>query len=123
MNALLWILQVVLALHTVAGAMWKFAGKTNPSLAAIPHGIWQAMIVVELLCAVALILPAFKKSLGRLAPMAAAVLAAEMLIFTAAHLASGHAVPGEIGYWLVVAAICGFVAYGRRSLKPILAAA
>ena len=61
MNVLLWILQILLALHTIMGALWKFshsAEQTMPSLKAIPHGVWLAMSLIELLCAVALILPA-----------------------------------------------------------------
>jgi hypothetical protein len=34
-----------------------------PSLKTIPHGVWLAMSVIELLCALALILPAFNKPL------------------------------------------------------------
>lgn len=45
MNIGLWILQVLLALHTVMGSVWKFSNseQTVPSLSAIPHGIWLAM--------------------------------------------------------------------------------
>jgi hypothetical protein len=42
MNILLWILQILLALHTAMGAVWKFshsAEQTMPSLKAIPHGV------------------------------------------------------------------------------------
>ena len=62
MNILLWVLQILLALHTVMGAVWKFsnsAEQTVPSLKAIPHGVWLAMSVFELLCSLGLILPAF----------------------------------------------------------------
>ena len=46
MNIAFWILRVLLALHTLAGAAWKFsksAGETMPSLAAIPNGVWHAL--------------------------------------------------------------------------------
>ena len=118
MNVLFWILQVVLALHTISGALWKFS-HSRPSLSAIPHGAWLAMSVIELLCALALILPAFKKSLGKLAPMAATFIAAEMLLFSGLNVASGQGKSGEIAYWLVVAAICAFIAYGRFVLRPL----
>ena len=116
MNILLWVLQVLLALHTIMGAVWKFshsAEQTMPSLSAIPPGVWLAMSVIELLCALALILPAFNKSLGNLATIAAAIIAAEMLLFCGLHLYSGDANYGPMIYWLVVAAICAFIAYGR----------
>jgi hypothetical protein len=121
MNILLWILQVLLAVHTAIGAVWKFsnsAEQTMPSLGAIPNGAWLAMSVIELLCAVGLILPAFNKSLAFLAPVAAVIIAAEMLLFSILHIYSGDANYGPIAYWLVVAAVCAFIAYGRFVLRP-----
>lgn len=121
MNILLWILQVLLALHTAAGAVWKFshtAEQTMPSLKAIPDGLWLALSVVELLCALALLLPALKKSLGNLVPVAAATIAAEMALYCGLHLSSGDAGFGPVVYWLVVAALAGFISYGRSVLKP-----
>ncbi len=121
MNILFWVLQILLALHTVMGAVWKFshsAEQTMPSLKAIPNGVWLAMGILELLCALALILPAIYKPLGVLAPIAAVCIAAEMLVFCGLHLAFGHADIGPMIYWLVVAAFCAFIAYGRFVLKP-----
>ena len=121
MNVLLWILQVLLALHTAIGAVWKWSNsqQTMPSLGAIPHGVWLGLSVVELLCVVALIVPALSKRLAILAPIAAAFVAAEMLFFSGVHLASGSTSIGPLVYWLVVAAICAFIVYGRLVLKPI----
>lgn len=122
MNILLWVLQILLALHTAIGAVWKFshsAAQTMPSLGAIPHAGWIAMSVVELVCAACLVLPIFNKSLAVLAPVAAIVIAAEMLLFCGLHLASGSGERGPIVYWLVVALVCAFVAYGRLVLSPI----
>ena len=113
MNILLWILQILLALHTVVGALWKFSGQTVPSLKAIPHGVWLTMGVVELLSSLCLILPAFVRPLAILAPVAAAVIAGEMLLFTGLHIYSGDPNHGPIIYWLVVAVLCAFIAYGR----------
>lgn len=121
MNILLWVLQILLALHTGIGAGWKFfnSEQTVPSLNAIPHGVWLAMSVVELLCSVCLILPAFSASLGILAPIAAACIAAEMLLFSGLHIYSGDANYGPMIYWLVVAAVCAFIAYGRWVPAPV----
>lgn len=121
MNIALWILQVLLAVHTIIGAVWKVSNseQTVPSLAAIPHGVWLALIVVELLCALGLILPRFNKDLGILAPLAALCIAAEMLLFCGVHLLSGNTNYGPLIYWLVVAGICAFIAYGRFVLKPL----
>lgn len=122
MNILLWVLQILLALHTVVGAVWKFshsAEQTMPSLKAIPQSVWQTMSVLELLCALALVVPAFHKPLAILAPIAALCIAAEMLIFCGVHLNSGDKSYGPMMYWLVVAVLCGFIAYGRFVLKPL----
>jgi hypothetical protein len=115
------VLQILLALHTVMGAVWKFSHseQTVPSLKAIPHEVWLAMSVFELLCSLALIVPAFNRSLAILAPVAAACIAAEMLLFSGLHLYSGEANYGPVIYWLVVAALCAFIAYGRLVLKPL----
>ncbi len=123
MNILLWTLQILLALHTATGAAWKLSNSEQsvPSLAAIPHGIWMALIGIELLCAVGLLLPAVKKRLGNLAPAAAIAIGAEMLAFSIVHAASGSSQHSEVIYWVVVAAICAFIAYGRLVLKPVRA--
>jgi hypothetical protein len=76
------------------------------------------MSVFELLCSLGLILPAFSKPLAILVPVAAACIAAEMLLFSGLHIYSGDANYGPMIYWLVVAAICAFLAYGRWVLEP-----
>jgi hypothetical protein len=120
MNIILWVLQVVLALHTAIGAVWKFSNseQTLPSLKAIPHGAWLAMGAFELILAVGLILPVFGASFGTLAPIAALCIAAEMLLFTGLHAQSSSSEHGQVIYWLVVAALCAFVAYGRLVVAP-----
>lgn len=121
MNSLLWILQVLLALHTLVGAVWKFSNSEQavPSLNAIPHGVWLAMIGLELLCSLGLFLPVVYRPLAILAPIAAALIALEMLLFSGVHLYSGSADYGHLVYWLVVAALCAFIVYGRVALKPL----
>lgn len=121
MNIFLWVLQILLGIHTLMGAMWKFSNSEQSvqSLNAIPHGGWIAMSVIEILCTLGLILPSFTKNTGILAPIAAVVIAAEMLLFCGIHLASGDPNYGPMIYWLVVAAFCAFIAYGRFVLSPL----
>jgi hypothetical protein len=123
MNILLWVLQILLALHTVAGAVWKFSNseQTVPSLHALPHEVWLALIGLEFLCALGLIAPALSKRLELLAPVAAAAVGAEMLLFSGVHLVSGEADHSQLTYWLVVAAVCGVIAYGRLARKTVRA--
>ncbi|WP_413943856.1 DoxX family protein [Bdellovibrio sp. HCB-162] len=121
MNIFLWVLQVLLALHTAVGAVWKFshsAEQTMPSLKAIPSGVWMGMAILELICSVLLILPVLNKSWGISTSVGAIIIAAEMLLFCGLHLVSGEENFGPMVYWLVVAAICAFIAYGRLVLKP-----
>jgi hypothetical protein len=120
MNVVLWILQVLLALHTTMGAVWKYSNSEQrvPSLQAIPHGAWLTLGVLELVCCVGLVLPAVGKPLAILAPVAAACIAAEMLLFCGLHLRSGVSEHGPMVYWVVVAVFSGFVAYGRFVLQP-----
>lgn len=116
MNILLWILQVLLALHTAFGGLWKFTNPPQtsvPTLALIPNPVWVTLGVFELLVAVAFILPAFKKSWNGLIVGAALFVVVEMLLYSVIHLASGHPLNGSVGYWLVVAAVSAFLARGR----------
>ena len=116
MNIFLWVLQVLLAIHTAMGAIWKFshsAEKTMPSLGVIPGGVWLSMSVLELIVSLCLILPALYKPLGILAPIGAMIIAAEMLLFCGLHLYSGDTSYSPIIYWLVVAVVCAFITYSR----------
>jgi hypothetical protein len=120
-NVFLTILQICLALHTALGAAWMSSNseKAMPTLGAIPHEVWVSMTGLELLCAIALIVPIFERRAAILTPIAAAFVAAEMLYFSGVHIASGSTSIGPVVYWLVVAAVCAFIVYGRLVLKPI----
>ena len=121
MNIVLWILQILMAAHTLIGGLWKFSNPVAelPSLAVIPQWLWLAIGVLEIFFALGLILPLFKKSLGQIISVAALAIVAEMFLFTGLHLASGSNDKTQISYWLVVAAICGFISFARFKLKPI----
>ena len=121
MNILLWVLQILLAVHTAIGAVWKFSNPAQdlPSLAAIPQGAWLGISVVELACVVGLVIPALYKPLAVLAPLAAIVIAAIMLLYCVLHLLSGDPNHGQLVYWLVAAGVSAFIAYGRLVLRPI----
>lgn len=120
MNIFIWVLQVLLALHTVMGAVWKVSNseQTFSSVSSIPHSVWLAMSVFELICSVGLLLPALQKRWGILTPIAAGGIAAEMIFFCGVHLASGSHEMGQPIYWLVVVGFCAFIAYGRLVLRP-----
>lgn len=119
MNVFLWLLQGLLALHTLMGAIWKLANSEQavPSLSMIPHWAWIGICLVEVVCVVGLVLPGINKRFAKAAPIAAGVIGFEMVVFSAVHIASGEPNFSPVIYWMVVAAICAFIAYGRLVLK------
>lgn len=122
MNIFLWVFQILMALHTLIGAVWKFSNSaeaTMPSLKAIGNSLWLAMGGLEIILSLCLVVPLVYKPLAFLAPTAAVLIAAEMLIFTALHFNSSDSSRGPVAYWLVVAIICCFIAYGRFVLAPL----
>ena len=121
MSAFLWTLQILLAIHTAIGAVWKLASSEQVViyLNNLPHEAWLGLAIVELLCSFALLIPIAYRPLGRAAPLAAGLIALEMVLFCGLHFATGGPRYGAILYWLIVAALCGLIAYGRLKLRPI----
>ena len=122
MNIVLWVFQILLALHTLIGAIWKFSNSaeaTMPSLKAIGNSLWMAMGGFEIILSFCLVVPLIYKPLAFLAPTAALLIAAEMLLFTALNFYSGDTSRAPVIYWLVVAIICGFIAFGRFVMLPL----
>jgi uncharacterized membrane protein YphA (DoxX/SURF4 family) len=78
MNVLLWVVQVLLALFSIAGGAYKILAydkiATMPQTAALPHGAWTAIGAFEVICGLLLIIPFAR---GRFIPIAAAALAVE----------------------------------------------
>ena len=124
MNITLWILQGLLAAHTLMGAVWKFTNGTEavPTLSALPNVVWRGLGIVDILLAIGLVLPGLMPTLAVLAPVAALGVVAEMVLFSVVHLNAQGGERGQLVYWLVVAALCTFVAFGRLSLAPLPAA-
>jgi uncharacterized membrane protein YphA (DoxX/SURF4 family) len=122
MNILLWVLQSLAALvYAASGVMKVFMfdeiSKDVPSFAALPREAWIALGVIELVCAVALIVPSALRWQPRLTVLAAAVLAVESLVFIGVHIKYGEV--GPIVMSLVLGLLMGFIAYGRGVLSPI----
>ncbi len=115
MNIFLWILQAMLAIHTAIGAVWKFSNsaQTVTGLKTIPHAVWLGLSVIEIAASAMLILPALSARASLAAPIAALIIAAEMIGFCVMFLLSGDANQNHLVYWIIVAAISGFVAYAR----------
>lgn len=77
------------------------------------------MSIIELLRAIGLLAPLLSKNFAHLAPIAAIIIALQMLLFCCLHFFSRDANNSPMIYWLVVFCICAFVAYGRLYLKPV----
>src|SRR5918996_3822747 len=122
MNILLWVLQVALALLYLAGGAYKtfmFDELAN-QMTALPRDGWAALGVLEMLCAVLLVVPAAAKWMPVLTPLAAAALALETLAL--AGLYAQYSLQLTATNPLVWAAVMGllvaFVAYERYALRP-----
>ena len=122
MNALLWTLQALAAvLFGASGVMKVFmfdkVSADVPSFGALPRGAWAALGIVELVCVVGLIVPAVVRCPPWLTPLAAAVLAAETIVFVWVHVQYREV--GPIVFSLALGLVMAFVAYGRAFLRPI----
>ena len=122
MNILLWVLQVVAALlYGASGVMKVFMfDKVNedvPSFGAMPRQAWMAFGTLELVCTVALIVPAAFHWQPALTVVAATVLTIESLVFVWVHAKYREIAPIILSG--VPGLLMAFVAYGRMVLKPI----
>lgn len=122
MNLVLWTLQVLAALlYAASGVMKVFmldeVSADVPSFGALPREAWIALGILELVCTVGLLVPSVFRWRPRLTVVAAAVLAAESLVFVWVHFQYQEVAP------LVMSAVLGllmaFIAYARAVLKPI----
>jgi uncharacterized membrane protein YphA (DoxX/SURF4 family) len=122
MNILLWALQILAALlYGASGVMKVFmfdsVSEQVPSFGALPRGAWMSLGILELICAIGLIVPAALRWRPTLTVVAAAVLAIESLVFVWVHVkyreSTSIIVSGVLGL------LMAFIAYGRLALKPI----
>ena len=123
MNILLWVLQVLAALLFGASGVMKVfmfdtISKDVPSFGALPREAWLALGIVELVCAVGLIVPAAFHWHPVLTVVAATVLAIESLVFIGVHVKYREVSPIIMSG--VLGLLMAFVAYGRMFLQPII---
>jgi hypothetical protein len=126
MNTLLWVLQILGALlYLSSGVMKVFmfdkVSADVPSFGALPRNAWTALGVLELVCAIGLIVPDAFRWHPSLTVLAATVLAIESLVFVGVHVKYREMTP------IIMSAVLGiimvFIAYGRTALSPIVAIA
>jgi hypothetical protein len=122
MNNLLWVLQIVGALlYGASGVMKVFMfdkiSADVPSFGAMPRQAWRVLGILELGCALGLIIPGVFHWHPTLAAAAAASLAIESLVFIGVHMKYREITP--IVMSVVLGLVMAFVAYARMSLTPI----
>jgi len=123
MNILLWVLQVLAALlYGASGVMKVFMfdkiSAKVPSFGALPREAWMALGILELVCAVGLIVPGAFHWRPSLTVVAATVLAIESLVFIGVHVKYHEITPIVMSG--VLGLLMAFIAYGRMVLKPIV---
>ena len=121
MNTLLWVLQVLAALlYGTSGVMKVFMfdkiSEDVRSFDALPRQAWMALGILELVCAVALVVPAALHWRPGLTVVAAAVLAVESLVFIGVHVKYREVPPIIMSG--VLGLLMAFVAYGRAVTTP-----
>jgi putative oxidoreductase len=122
MNALLWVLQVLLALAFAAhGWMMLFP---SPEIAAqmnanLPRWFSLFIGVAEVAAAIGLILPGITRIMPFFVTWAAAGIAIIMVSATGLHGVRGEYGSSAITFVLLLMAV--FLVYGRQRLRPIRA--
>jgi hypothetical protein len=89
-----------------------------PSFGALPREAWMALGILELVCAVGLIVPGAFHWKPALTGVAATVLAIESLVFIGVHAKYHEITPIILSG--VLGLLMAFIAYGRMVLKPIV---
>jgi uncharacterized membrane protein YphA (DoxX/SURF4 family) len=122
MNILLWVLQIVAALlYGSSGVMKVFLfdriSADVPAFGALPREAWTALGILELVCAVGLVVPAALRWRPRLTALAAVLLAIESLVFIWVHVQYRELAP--ILFSAALGLLMAFVAYGRLVLRPV----
>lgn len=120
MNIILWTLQILVAFVCVSGALWRVANYAKDaqevaSVRALSRGVWAALAVVEIVCALGLVAPGFFGAWSVIGAFAA-VLAVEQLLLTALHaryFGLRVAATNPAIWTLALSALSAFIAWGR----------
>lgn len=122
MNIILWVLQIVFGLFFLFVGVQHFVLPPNlPAMMSWMYELSPALHMVsgvlEILGGLGLILPGLFRVQTRLTPLAALGLVFVMFGAAAWHITRGEL--QNVVQNLVVAALLGFVAYGRWKLSPL----
>jgi uncharacterized membrane protein YphA (DoxX/SURF4 family) len=123
LNITLWTLQVLLAAFFVMSGLSKLVtplaqlASQMPWVADVPALLVRFIGLAELAGALGLLLPSLVRVRPALTPLAALGLVAVMLLAAIFHLTRGEAMMPPMN--VLVAALAGFVAWGRTRKAPI----
>ncbi len=122
MNIILWVLQIVFGLFFLFVGVMHFVLPPNlPAMMSwmyeLPSGLHVVSGILEILGGLGLILPGLFRTQTRLTPLAALGLVFVMVGAAVWHITRGEA--QNVVQNLVIAALLGFVAYGRWKLSPL----
>jgi len=122
MNVFLWVVQIVLAVYFGFTGVMHFI--VPPGLPApmswmyeLPPGLHWISGGAEILAALGLVLPGLTKIRPQLTALAAAGLVLVMVGAAVWHITRGETATLLMN--AVLAALSGFVAYGRWKLRPL----
>jgi DoxX-like protein len=124
MNALLWVLQIALALLSFAGGAYKVFKFDEiakmPQMGALSRGGWGALGMFEMVCAVLLVVPLAAKWMPLLTPLAAAAIALESLALAGlyARYSLKLTATNPLVWVVLTGLMAAVVAYGRYALSP-----
>lgn len=123
MNIVLWTFQALLSLLYLSGGAYKIFQfeELARQLNELPHVVWRALGVIEVLGALLLVIPAATKWTPALTPWAATVLAVETFLLAAFYARHSLALTATnpLIWSLVMGFSVAFVAYGRFVLSPL----
>lgn len=124
MHAMLWTLQIVLALLYVAGGAYKtFQPSALASqLPGVPPGVWVTLGLIELVGAVLLVVPALIRWMPNLTVVAAVVLTVETLALVVLYARYSRQITVEnpLVWAAAMACLVALVAWGRHAVRPLV---
>ena len=120
MNVLVSVVQVLLALLSLAGGAYKVFMydqlAATPAAAAMPHGGWLALGIFEMLCGILLLIPAANRHLNPIVAVALALESIGLAVIYARY--SLEVTPQNPLVWVVLMAVmAAFVAWGRFTAR------
>lgn len=117
MNAVLWTLQILLAVVYVAGGAYKtfMFDELAGTMSGLPRGGWRALGLIEIAGGLLLVAPAATGWMPQLTPLAAIALTLETLLLAAFYARYSLAVTAAnpLVWAVVMGLLVAVVAWGR----------